>query len=463
MRRDSKLNRLISKSKRGEEGAGALLPILVVGIIMVILSASVALAVSYSSNISTAQIKRIATTSSVTSLINSFESDIYASNLNGGSANPLPTATIAGVGSYKVYYSTATTAPTSTTGSGVTALPSGSTIPTTAKWILVSATPQGGTAKNAVFSYAPRGSAVFDSAVNWTGSVTFSSSSTIQGSQGVAGPISVVGRESSSSATAQKLYLSVSSVTSADVWSIYSTAKTSFLSSTLRGNLVSKSAINYSSSPKIFGDVSTSAAGSQTSGTVAQEGTTRSSVASLPPAPGQQALKASLPTTAVVTLKASDCSTPALLKAKLEGLTADTTVKSVDLCAASSWATSIKPQANLILDSASTTANLAISGLTVSGPKNVSIHSPFGLTLDTVKYTNGAKGQFLSGGAGVSKITSSNLTGAVGNYGTGGGSIELASTNLYYSPVASNLCTNATTSTGCTAISSTVPHLIRVS
>jgi len=463
MRGSSELDRLRRKwSKRGEDGAGALLPILVVGMIMVVISASIALAVSYSSNVSTAQIRKSAAVNNVTSLLNSFESDIYTSNVGSGTTNPQPTATIANVGSYKVYYSTATAAPTSTTSSGVVALPSASTIPTTAKWVLVAVTPQGGVVRNAVFSYRSKGSAVYDSAINWTGSVTLSSSSTIQNAPGVAGPVSVVGRESASTATTQGLSLSAYTSTAADVWSLYSTTKTSFAGSTLRGNLVSKSGVNYISSSKVFGDVTTSASAAQISGPVTQEGTTRSSVSSLPAAPGQQALRLALPTT-VATLTAADCSTPALLKAKLESITSDGTVAGVNTCAAASWATTINPKANLLLRSTNGTENLNISNLTVAGPKVVSIQSQYGLSLNSVKYKDGAKGQFMAGnGTGATKINLSNLTGSVVNYGTGGGSVELAGTNLYYSPVDSNLCTNSAT-TSCTPISSTVPHLVRVS
>jgi len=459
MRKESIMSKLRrSWLQRDEEGAGALLPIIIVGVIIITVAALVNLAVTYSSNISSIQLKQAASISNNNSLLNSFQTDIYGSNLNISSGpNIKGSATVSGFGSYAVYYSTATAQPTSTSSSGVIA--ASTTIPSTAKWILVVTKPTTGTQQTSIFAYQPKATAVFDSAINWSGPVTLTRTSSVQNGPGVTGPVSLVARESSSANTAEQLYFSYGSTAYADVWANYTTGKTTVDQSTIRGNIVTKSAPNYIGYPKIYGNVTTSAASAPRDDAVL--GTRKYSVASLPAAPGQQALRIALPTT-VATLTAADCSTPALLKAKLESISSDGTVVGVNTCAATSWATTIRPKANLLLRNSVSTASLNIKDLTVGGTKNVSIQSPGGLNLSFVDYTEGAKGQFISTGAGDTVISGSNLVGAVVNYGTAGGSLKLDSSKIYYSPVASNLCTNSST-TSCTPISSTGLHLIRVS
>ena len=461
MKKDPMMSRL-KKSwlQRNEEGAGALLPIIVVGVIIITVAALVNLAVTYSSKISTAQLNQSISATNNNSLLSSFESDIYGSSLNiSGGTTIKGSATVTDFGSYTVYYSTATAAPTSTSSTGVTAV--STTIPSTAKWIMVVTKPTTGTQQTSVFAYQPKATAVYDSAINWSGSVNLDNYPSVENAQGVTGPTSIVTRESSSTATTQNLSLDTSEASRADVWASYSTAKTE-VSSNFRGNIVTKSAPNYIGYPKIYGDVTTAASSAQITGNPTVLGTTKSS-ATLTAAPGRQALKVSLPTTNIATLTAADCSTPALLEAKLESFSSDFVVKGVNNCDAASWTVTIKPNANLILDSSSTTALLTIKNLTITGPKSVSIHSPYGVSLNSVKYIEGAKGQILSGGAGASNISNSTVVGAVANYGTAGGSLLVYSSKIFYSPIASNLCTNSTTTTGCTAISSTGLHLTQVS
>ena len=460
MRKGSTMSRLQrSWLQRNEEGAGALIPIIVVGVIIITVAALVNLAVTYSSKISSVQLNEAASISNNNSLLNSFQADIYGSTLNISNGTTIKgSATVTGFGSYSVYYSTATVQPTSTSSSGVTAV--SSSIPSTAKWILVVTKPTTGRQQTSIFAYQPKATPVFDSAINWSGPVKLMRTSAVQNGPGVTGPVSLVARESSSADTAEQLYFSYGSTAYADVWANYTTGKTTVDQSTIRGNIVTKSAPSYIGYPKIYGNVTTSAASAPRDDAVL--GTSKYSVSSLPAAPGQQALKIALPTT-VATLTAADCSTPALLKAKLESISSDGTVVGVNTCAAASWATTIRPKANLILRNSVTTTNLSIKDLTVGGTKNVSIQSPGGLTLSFVDYIEGARGQFISTGAADTVISGSNLVGAVVNYGTAGGSLTLDSSKIYYSPVASNLCTNNTSTTTCTPISSTGLHLTRVS
>lgn len=442
---------------RTQEGAGALLPIIVIGAIIIAVSASTAAGVTFSSKISSAQTRSSENDNYTRSLFNYFEAAAYNSNWNKGSTAPRPVTTVDGLGTFKIYYSTNATAPTSTTTSGVTELNTTTALPSTTKWLLVVATPTGGASKTAVYSYLPRASTAFDSAVNWRGPVTVTGSgSEVKAAPGVSGAVSFTGRESSSTASTQGMSIDSGKIT-ADVYASYTTKATALTGSTIRGNIYSKSSISYSNTPKVYGDASTSS--SSNIGTPDNEGGVYTS-ATAPAIPGQTAGKVGLPTT-VATLVAADCSSAALLKSKLESLTTSGTVTGINNCASSSWTTTIKPKVDLVLSSSSTTATQSISNLTISGPKRVSIHAQGGLTLNSVNYLNGSSGQILT--AGSASITNSTLVGAVGNYNTNGGTLSLGSTKVLYSPVLSNLCTNAAGTTGCNAISSTDLHLIRVS
>lgn len=437
---------------RDDQGAGALLPIIVVGAIIVTVAGSVASGVTFSSKISSIQNKEATDDSAANSLFRLAESGLYNSNANKGSAAPSPTASASGVGQYKIYYSTSTTAPTSETSSGVTALTT-SGVPTGTNWIVVVATPTSGNKRVAVYSYIKKGSKVFDSAFNWTGQTSIGSNSIVKAAPGVTGPVSAVGRDGTAAASLG-FTVDVANV-SADLYS--GQAKNfSMTMGSLRGDVIAKGTVSYIYSPKVYGDTYTS---KTVSGTADTEGTSYQNVtaANLAAFPGQAAAKVTLPTT-VGTLTASDCSSAALLKAKLESYKTDGTVKGVNTCAAASWNTTITPKANLVLDGNSTTANLSISNLTIAGTKSLSIHSAYGLTLDTVKYTEGATGQILSGGP--ATISASRIVGAIGNYGTAGAKLGFTNTTLLYSPVASNLCA---ASTGTCTISSTDLHLVRVS
>lgn len=444
-------------SMRSEQGAGALLPIIVIGAIIVAVSASTAAGVSFSSKISSAQTRASESDNYNRSLLNYFEAAAYNSNWNKGQTAPSPTTTVPNLGSFKIYYSTNTTAPTSTSSTGVTALVTGTALPSTTKWLLVVTTPANGTSKTAVYSYFPKASPTFDSAVNWVGPVSVSGSSEIKAAPGVTGAVSLVGRETSTSATTQSMSLNASKI-AADVYASYTTKATALTAGSTRGNIYSKSAVSYSSTPKVYGDVSTSS--SSNVGTPDSEGSVYTNAAMPSPLPGQTAGKIGLPTT-VATLVASDCSSASLLKAKLESISTSGTVAGINTCAAGSWTTTIKPKVDLVLSSSSTTATQSISNLTISGTKRVGIHAQGGLNLNSVKYINGASGQILT--AGSATITNSTLVGAVGNYNTNGGTLSLGSTSLLYKPIASNLCANAASTTGCSAISSTDLHLIRVS
>jgi len=447
---------------RGEDGAGALLPIIIVGVLVISIAASVNLAVTFSSKTSALQIDQTVASTSNSSLLNSFEADIYASNLNttGGPALK-STATVADTGSYTVYYSTAATAPTSTTSAGVTPLGS-STLPANALWIVVQATPIKGTSQTAVFSYTKKASTSFDSLTNWYGPVKIATS-TLQNAPGNLGPVSLVARDPSAAAATSGLSITNSTV-SADLYATYSSAQTAISAGTIKGNIYSKPTIQFQNTPQILGNV---ASGGSVNGAATVAGTSSSTSSTLPAAPGKASNKVYILGT-TMTLAASDCSSPAALKAKLESLTTPTTagptgaygwtITNMDVCTADSWNTEIKPKTNILLSS---TKALTVSGLKVTGG-HLDIHSTAGLSLTNTTYQNGAIGQILSQGN--ITVRSSSLNGTIANYGTAGSTLDMADSTVLFTPMASQQASCDSAGANCTSAgSSSVVHLLRVS
>ena len=437
-------------ANRNETGAGGLLPIVMVGMIVVIVAGSIAASTSFAAKISRTQVDQMTATIEAESLLNSFVSDVQRTT-----TTPKPTATVSGAGSYKVFYSRAATKPSSGTESGMVLLTT-SGVPTDARWLLVEMTTQSGKVQTAVYSYLRKGGATFDTAISWSGPAKLTDTA-VKAAPGTEGQVSVVTRETASSATTQALTTSGATI-GADVYATYSTAQTGITAGTIRGNLSSKSKILLSSTPRVFGNMLSA---STITGTTEGGGGRTSSSTALPTPPGSNPTRVGLPGTSV-TLVATDCSTAAKLKAKLESFTTTSFITNGDICAVESWATEIKPNAKIIVNSSSTTKSFAISGLKVSGAKGtLGFASNFGLTMTNVNYTDGAAGQFIS--AGTFTAVSSVLNGSITSVGTTGGALDISKSTVLYTPVdAPNACTVSTCSTPTAWVSGSV-HLVRAS
>jgi len=439
-------------ANRNEIGAGGLLPIIMIGLIVVMVAGSIAASTSFAAKISRVQVDQMSSEIEVGSLLNSFTLDIQKSVYP---STPKSNATISGAGTYRVFYSTSATRPTKSTDSGVTAL-GGVNVPDTARWLVVDMVTQSGLSQTAVYAYTKKGSANFDTAISWSGPAKLTDTA-VKAAPGTEGAVSVVTRETASTATTQALTASGSTI-AADVYATYSTAQTGLTAGTIRGNLSSKSKIVLTTNPRVLGNLTSA---STISGTGEVAGTRTSSSTALPTPPGSNPTRVALQGTSVA-LVATDCSTPAKLKAKLESFTATSFITNGDICAVESWATEIKPNAKIIVNSSSTTKAFAISGLKVSGAKGtLGFASNFGLTLTNVNYTDGAAGQFIS--AGTFTAVSSVLNGAITSVGTTGGALDISKSTVLYSPVdAPNACTVSTCSTPTAWVSGSV-HLVRAS
>jgi len=448
--RSPRLNRLRSGwSERTEKGAGGLLPIIVIGLIIVIVAGSIAASTSFAAKISRAQVDETSQSIEARSLLNLFLANIQISSL------PAATGSNAQSGSYKLYYSTAVTKPSTSRDSGVVAVSGSGALPTTVKWLVVDLITKTSGTQTAVYSYARKGGPTLDSAVSWTGTARLTNSN-VRAAPGVEGAISVVARETATTATGQTLNLSASDV-AANTYATYTStnAVTTVNGTTIRGLLTSKAKITISSgNSPIYGDVTS---GSTVATLPTTYGTTTQNTTNRPTAPGTTTFRYGIPG-AAVTLAATDCSTAAKLKARLELITAASNVN-VDNCSAypTSWATEIKPKANIVISS---TKSLPISNLKVTGNAGtLGFYSTVGTSFTGVNYSNGAAGQFLSQGS--MSITDSTLSGSVGNAGTTGSTLEITRSTVLYTPVeAPNNCTSSGT---CSAWVSTAVHLVRAS
>lgn len=439
-------------ARRSERGAGGLLPIVVIGVLIITIAASMAASTSFAAKVSGGQVAQINKEIEAKSLINSFVSDIQAVSYT---SNPKGNATIDGAGTYRVYYSKSATRPSSSSESGVVFI-STNGIPTDARWLLVELDTKTSGRQIAVFSYLKKAGPTFETAISWSGPVKLTDSN-VRAAPGTMGPVSVVTRESASTATTQSLTASGSTV-AADIYATYTTTQTGLSAGTVRGNLYSKSKVNLTNTPKVLGSVISA---SSVNGTADIAGARTSNSTALPTPPGQNPMRVSLPGDSI-SLAATDCSTAAKLKAKLESFTTTVFIPNGDVCAASSWATEIKPNAKIIVNSSSTTANLSISGLTVSGSKgSLGFASNFGLVLSNVNYTSGATGQLISSGN--ATLTGSTFNGSITSVGTKGGTLDIGTSTVLYTPVdAPNACFT-TSCSATTAWSSAANRLVQVS
>lgn len=444
VQRKSRYRKGISRLRtdRNESGAGALLPIIIIGMIISVVAASIAGATSFAAKVSTQQVNQINGVVEARSLLNGFLDKALSTTLT-------PTGTVDGAGTYTVYYSSGAQ-PKTLTDTGVTALPS-SGVPAGAKWLLVNMKPKTGTPQLAIFSFSPRGSTTFDHLINWAGTVTISNT-TLGPSTGVQGPVSVLTGDSTAT-TSQTFTLSGSTL-EADLYTDYNSADTTIYTGKLSGNVSSLSKIQFNSKPLIEGNVYSSKA---IWGVGTVTGIQKANDAARPVVTKPNSSSIVLPNQ-IRALTAAECSTAAGLQSLLQSLTRDTTLTGGELCAAGSWNTKVSLKANVLIHSEKA---LVVNGLQVVGSTGSLGFSSAksSLNLRNVQYSEGAKGQFLSA-AGFT-IYNSVLTGSISSYGTAGGTLNIGSSTVRYAPTASPLAGSCGTAT--CPMSSTLPHLVRVS
>lgn len=428
---------------RDEAGAGGLIPIIVIGVVVVVIAAFVASSTSYAAKVSSTQVKQMTSKMETQSLLNTFAAATMAD------AALAPTATVAGAGSYKIYYSTAATKPSKVTDAGVVAL--GTTgLPAGVRWLLVELTPENTQPQTAVYKFSPKASATHDSLISWAGSVNLNGAK-LEAAPGATGPVVISAKGAAGNATSALRI--AASIVSADVYADYSTQATKLTGGTLRGLLSSASPIEFAELPRVLGD---SYSAGLISGVAETAGTQKANEAARPVVaertantllrPGQQ-----------VALSGADCSTPDRLKSKIESITQETTFVNADVCATSSWNTEVKPKFPVLLMS---TGNLSVNGLKVKGSTApVSFAADGNLALTAVSYSDGAYGQYLSGG-GLS-VVDSQLNGAIASYGTAYGSLDISNSTVLYTPFPAAL--SGSCGAASCALASTTSHLIRVS
>lgn len=428
---------------RSEAGAGGLVPIIVIGVVVVVIAAFVASSTSYAAKVSSTQVKQMTSKMETQSLLNSFAAAALSD------AALAPTATVPGAGSYKVYYSASATQPSKIEDPGVVSL--GATgLPAGVRWILVELTPESAQPQTAVYRFAPEGSATHDSLISWAGTVNLTGA-TLEAAPGATGPVAIATRgDAGGSVSALSI---AGSTVSADVYADYTAQTTKVTGGTIRGFLSSASPIEFAELPRILGD---SYSSGTISGQAESEGKQKANDAARPVAPERTANSLSLGTTTVA-LSGDDCSTADQLKSKIESVTRETTFTGAEVCAASSWNTEVKPKFPVLIQSPN---DLTVNGLKVKGSAaTLGFAANGNLELTGVSYTDGASGQYLSGGG--LTITDSQLNGAIASYGTAYGSLDISKSTVLYTPLPASL--SGTCGAASCALASTTDHLIRVS
>ena len=430
-----------SKRVRDERGAGGLLPIVMVGMIVILVAATIASSTSFAAKISNAQVKELSSTIDTSSILEAFVANTL-------STAPLKASqTVGDSGGYKVYYSTGTAAPTSKTDAGVVAL--GSTAPTGVKWLLVEATTADGLQETAVYKYTQKGANEADELISWTGPTSISNT-TVGAAPGIQGPVALMTR--ANTATPNGALRINGSTVAADVYADYSSGSTVQLSSgTLSGNLSSAQKIELQNTPRVLGDIYS---GSTIAGSGDIAGSSRANQSTRPMAPARTANAIGFSGT-VLRLNSTNCGTPQALKTTIESITKKSILLGGEACPASSWNTSVKPKAVMVVQSS---FDVAVKGLTVEGDAGSVAFSVRGnLSLDGVKYINGASGEFLSA-ANIS-VVNSDIRGSISSYGTASGNLDIANSTVLYSPTTTSIVESCG-SASCTMASKSL-HLTR--
>lgn len=429
-----------------EKGAGGLLPIITIGMVVIIVAAFIASSTTFAAKISGDQVASMTTDLEVKSLLNDFTSNALSD------APFLPEAEISGAGSYTTYYSTADEAPKEVSDPELTPVDEYSGIPADARWILLELSTESGSPRTAVFSYVGEDKPVFDNLLAWNGSASITDS-TLQAAPGSRGPVTLVLGES---ATAPESLLTIAnSNVSADIYAGYGNGTAEVKGGTMRGTLSSEARILLNDMPKVLGNVYSS---SMISGEGEVAGLTRSNDGTRPVPAAQTANRLAI-LGQTVQLTPADCSTASELKSKLESIDRDTTLLGADVCDPSSWKTNVSLKSNVLVSSDSV---LTVDGLTVKGStSSLGFSTKDSLTLKNVSYENGAHGQFLSAGSMV--VKDSNLSGAISDYSTAGsnvGNLTMEDSTVLYTPSISSLLGDCGGSP--CAISSNIVHLVQV-
>lgn len=441
--------------KRDETGAGALLPIISIGTIILIIAASVASTVAFASTISSDQRVAIEADIELKSVLNSFETSML-------SGSPMPTATIDAAGSYKTYYSAADTAPSSVTDPGVAYVP-GTGIPSGARWLLAEVTTESGQDELAVYRFAPGDSnSLTGRAIAWEGALNLINSR-VTSSPGVMTPLSIYAGTRAGSGS---ISIREGSKVEGNVYAEH-TGSTNTLNNngTLEGNFFSSRPLTMNGGSKIIGDAyAESITGSDALTGILGKRTTGAEASATRP-------KVSIPTTTTtkydvppagvnkvdLTATPTQCSTANLLKAKIESYTVPTMLVLPATCLSSTkpYSGIVKPQTKIYISS----ATALVRNLTVDGSAGGELSFTIGGTtaIENVNYINGAKGAIASGGT--TTVKDSKITGAFSRLtGTSAGSLDMTNVDLTYYPV--DFPVAQTCSSTCVT---SVPQLIRVS
>lgn len=428
---------------RSEAGAGGLIPIIVIGVVVVVIAAFVASSTSYAAKVSSTQVKQMTSKMETQSLLNTFAAGVLSDSALA------PTANVPGAGSYKVYYSASATKPSKIEDPGVVAL--GTTgLPTGVRWILVALTPENAQPQTAVYRFAPKGSATHDSLISWAGSANLSGAK-LEAAPGAVGPATVATRGNAvDSASALRI---AGSTVSADVYADYAAQPTKITGGTVRGLLSSKSPLEFAELPRILGN---SYSGGTISGQAESAGQQKQNELTRPVAPERTANSLAMPSQQI-TLTAAQCSTRTRLERMVEDLTQDTVLKGAEICAAESWNFEADPKVAVLIHS---TTDLTVNNLKVRGTAgSLSFATDGNLSLNKVRYIDGAAGQYLSGKN--LSVVDSSLNGAIASYGTAYGSLDISNSTVLYTPLPASL--SGTCGAASCALSSTTNHLIRVS
>lgn len=443
----------VNFKKRKDDGASTLGPIVIVGMMIVIIAASIASATSFAAKISFAQVDTLTNSIEERSILNSFVSKAYTGS------GFIEENLVAGAGRYYLYYSSSETQPTGLDSPGLELL-TGSVIPPEARWILVEMaleneeSDEGDSVTSqekeiAVYAYSPLNSPIFDSAIQWKGSANLQDT-TLRSATGVQGANYIYMSESTTDSK-DALRLDSSDL-KANLFADYS-EPVEITKGKVSGNLSSNSSIYFYDNPEVRGDAYSA---SEISGEVNLLGTPSANYPSRPLVSEQSTEElGSFEQSAQLT--AANCSDASTLKTTLESFDRPTTVTGAELCNENSWNTEIKVKSNILVQSS---ADLTVKNLKAIGSTgSLGFASEGNLKLQEVNYEDGAFGQFLS--ANDLTVENSNLTGSVSGFGSNGGSLNISDTVLSYRPVITPL--NGNCGTNSCAISSNNIHLLKVS
>lgn len=431
---------------RSEQGASTLGPIVIIGMMIVVIAASIATATSFAAKISFAQVEKMTQSMEEKSILNSFMASAYS-----GSSFSTENK-VEGAGKYSLYYSTAEEQPTSVDDLGLEPF-SGPTIPTTARWVLVDmeveskkegANPK----KTAVYAYSALGSPVLDSSINWKGSAALQDTA-IRSAVGVQSP-NYVSLSESTAGSEDRLRIDSSDLRS-KVFANY-TKPVEINSGKITGDISSESSIYFTAATEVRGDVYSN---SQIGSDANIWGESSSNFYGRP-YPNEQATEELESLEQTYLLTSDICKNPANLKSVLESFDRPTTVMGAENCTDGSWNVEIEPNTDILVESNS---DFLVKDLTVIGSEGSLGFASYGnLKLKSVNYNDGAYGQFLSSGD--LTVENSKLTGSISSFSTAGGRLEITESSLDYRPVVSPLAGSCGESS-CGVTSNSI-HLLKV-